>query len=77
MKGKVVQAGPWALLVSAQTFAHLMLLYHAAAGGTEREWTSPPHPCPDLPDGLRGVQAPSLLFWGELLPLEVEAPVKP
>lgn len=37
----------------------------------------PSHPCPDLPDGLGGVQAPSLLLWGELLPLEVEAPVKP
>lgn len=37
----------------------------------------PTHPCPDLPNGLSRVQAPGLLLWGELLPLEVEAPVKP
>lgn len=36
-----------------------------------------PNPCPDSPNGLSGVQAPSLLLWCELLPLEMEAPVKP
>lgn len=68
-----------ALLVSAQSFEHPMLhtsLYRVRAGKSSRN-ESATHPGPDLPDGLRGVQALSLLFWGELLPLEVEAPVKP
>lgn len=37
----------------------------------------PTYRWPHLPNGLSRVQTLSLLLWGELLPLEVEAPVKP